>query len=124
MAVAGCHGVLVVEDDEGVRDALRSVLEDEGFTVTSAENGVQALEMLRAGPRPCLMLLDLMMPVMNGFDLSEQLQSDPVLCDLPVVIITAAHAPVLPRAIRVMRKPIRINELMAIVREYCGRPAS
>jgi CheY-like chemotaxis protein len=124
MAVADCQGVLIVEDDEGVRDALRSVLEDEGFQVSSAENGVRALELLRSGPLPCLMLLDLMMPVMNGFDLSEQLRGDPALAELPVVIITAAHAPVLPRAIRVMRKPIRINELVAVVREYCGRSAS
>jgi CheY-like chemotaxis protein len=124
MGTADCHGVLIVEDDEGVRDALRSVLEDEGFQVRSAENGVQALDALRAGPLPCVMLLDLMMPMMNGFELSDQLRQDPVLADLPVVIITAAHAPVLPRAIRVMRKPIRINELVAVVREYCGPPAS
>jgi CheY-like chemotaxis protein len=124
MPTPECHGVLVVEDDEGVREALRSVLEDEGIAVTSADNGVRALELLSSGPLPCLILLDLMMPVMNGFDLSERLRDNPALADLPVVIITAAHAPVLPRAIRVLRKPIRINELLAIVREYCERPAS
>src|SRR4051794_25078165 len=118
------HGVLIVEDDQGVREALRAVLEDEGFGVRSAENGVRALELLHKGPLPCLVLLDLMMPLMNGFDLSERLRQDPALAALPVIIITAAHAPVLPGAVRVMRKPIRITELVAAVREYCGQPAS
>jgi CheY-like chemotaxis protein len=126
MTAAGCtgQGVLVVEDDEAVRDALQSVLEDEGFRVTAAENGLRALEILRSGQLPCLMLLDLMMPLMSGFELNEHVRQDPAMSELPVIIITAAHAPVLPRATRVIRKPIRITELLAVVREYCGQTAS
>jgi CheY-like chemotaxis protein len=117
----GC-GILVVDDDDSVRDAIQMVLEDEGFEVVTAENGRRALEVLRSRARPCLVLLDLMMPEMNGFDVTLAMRQDAALARIPIVVVTALHAPVVPGATRVMRKPLRITELLAVAREHCHAP--
>jgi CheY-like chemotaxis protein len=113
------NGILIVDDDDGVRNAIQTVLEDEGFTVVAAENGRQALHVLRTRSLPCLILLDLMMPQMNGFDVAEALRGDAAWSAVPVVVVTAAHAPVVSGAVRVMRKPLRISDLIAVAREHC-----
>ena len=65
------HEVLVVEDDTDLRESLSQALRDHGFTVTPASNGKQALDLLRAGTRPTVILLDLMMPILNGWELTR-----------------------------------------------------
>jgi CheY-like chemotaxis protein len=82
--------VLVVDDDVAVLDGISELLEDEGYTVVTAVNGRIALDHLRGGLRPCAILLDLMMPVMDGWDFRQAQINDPDLKDIPVVVITAA----------------------------------
>src|SRR5262245_23155992 len=81
--------VLVVDDDEEIRNALTEFLSDEGYGVVSASNGREALASLREGVHPSVILLDLMMPVMDGWDFRAEQLRDPGLRDIPVVVITA-----------------------------------
>src|SRR6516165_4861574 len=82
--------VLVVEDDHDVRVAVRLVLEDEGYQVDSVTDGRRALEHLeRSAQLPDLILLDLMMPGMDGWDFAARLRANPRLCSIPVVVVSA-----------------------------------
>src|SRR5690242_695856 len=81
--------VLVVEDDSDLRESLSQALRDHGFAVTPASNGQQALDLLRSGTRPTVILLDLMMPVLNGWELRDALREDPVLSGIPQLVISA-----------------------------------
>src|SRR5215213_7431302 len=101
--------ILVVDDDHAIRDSLTELLEDEGYVVARAENGQEALEFLRSNGAPCLILLDLMMPVMDGYEFMDRTQGDPQLADIPVVVITAAseQRSRSMRARQVLPKPVR-----------------
>src|SRR6476661_1385409 len=86
--------VLVVEDDDDTRDSLQELLGNEGYAVLAAANGAAALSLLRAAPRartpPCdLVILDLMMPVMNGWDFRARQRADPTLAGIPVLLMSA-----------------------------------
>src|SRR5690349_16993945 len=81
--------VLVVDDDADIRETVSLILEDEGYEVQSAQDGAAALGVLRAGPLPDVILLDLMMPVMNGWQFREQQTRDPRLAAIPVVVLSA-----------------------------------
>jgi CheY-like chemotaxis protein len=116
--------ILVVEDDEDVSDAVRDSLEDAGYTVIVAENGVRAMDALRsAEARPCLILLDLMMPVMNGEEFLQELQRDPSYATLPIVLLTADGSAA-KKAARLnvaggLRKPVQLRELLSAVATHC-----
>ena len=115
--------VLIIEDDTDLRQALSQVLADEGYRVGGAEHGLHALEQLRHGPRPCLILLDLTMPVMNGWQFREEQRQDPDLASIPVVVISAGanlSEQVVPLGIQdYIRKPIQLGQLLATVQRYC-----
>jgi CheY-like chemotaxis protein len=82
--------ILVVDDDAPIREALAEVLEDEGYQVRSAANGREALELLRSGwAPPAVILLDLMMPVMSGWEFRAEQQSDQALASIPIVVLSA-----------------------------------
>ena len=81
--------ILVVDDDADLRETLQVLLDDSGYGVTAVANGQAALDQLKAGARPSLILLDLMMPEMNGWQFLERAQADAVLDAIPVVIMTA-----------------------------------
>jgi len=81
--------ILLVEDDEDLRDAFRDLLEDEGYGVWTAANGKEALECLRLRGKACLIFLDLMMPVMNGWEFCAERSSDPAFAGIPIVVCTA-----------------------------------
>jgi CheY-like chemotaxis protein len=81
--------ILVVEDDADIRSALCTILEDEGYRVARASDGREALDALRAGLRPAVILLDLMMPVMDGAEFRTAQLRDPRLAAIPIVILTA-----------------------------------
>jgi len=119
--MANCKIILIVEDDEGIREALKLTLEVGGYQVETAENGKEGIERLSAIDKPCLILLDLMMPVMNGWEFVEVLKGDPVLASIPIVIVTAfvEKAQALD-AYRLIRKPVDLNLLLNFVKEYCG----
>ena len=85
----GDFTILLVEDDFDVREALAETLRDEGYRVECAVDGEQALDYLRAGGKPGLILLDLMMPRMSGTEFRMVQKVDPQLCGVPVVLLSA-----------------------------------
>ena len=111
--------ILVVEDDADMLDTFLLVLESEGHDVTGAIHGREALEQLAAGPRPDLILLDLMMPVMTGWEVNEALEADPELAGIPVIFASAGGDPpeVTPgRRTAHLRKPIQLATLLETLR--------
>ena len=115
--------LLLVEDDDDVRDAMAASLRDEGYEVAEAENGRLALEWLQRNGNPCLVLLDLWMPVMSGMELREKMVEDPRLAALPLVIVSAAgdgkaRAQEMG-AIGFLRKPLDLQDLLATVERFC-----
>lgn len=78
--------ILVVDDDADVVLGLRSLLEDWGYAVADAANGLRALEYLRASPSPVVIILDLSMPVMDGFAFRKHQLQDPSIADIPVIV--------------------------------------
>ncbi len=82
------HEVLVVEDDATLRDAICAAFREEGISCTRCEDGQDALNLLRAGARPCLVLLDLQMPFVDGMNFRRQQLEAPALAGIPVVVVT------------------------------------
>jgi CheY-like chemotaxis protein len=120
--------VLVVEDDFDLCDALVPILEYEGHRVVSAANGREALDRLQTMPRPSVILLDLMMPVMDGEQFRAEQLRDPSLASIPVVVLSA-HAQAEERAARIgavacLRKPLDIDVLLDQVRRSSEPPLS
>lgn len=116
--------VLVVEDDEDVRAAVAEILEGEGYEVVVAANGREALEELVHVKSPCLILLDLRMPVMDGPEFLRRLRVDwPRLKDVPVLLLTAVVTEALPGTHGILRKPIIPDELVTSVSRLTGRSA-
>ncbi len=115
--------ILLVEDDAAIRETVTECLEAEGYGVRALSHGGEALEWLRR-ERPGLVILDLVMPVMNGAEVLERLRADPALRDLPVVLMTAAlptpRTP-LPAAETVLTKPFELDQLLAAVARLCPR---
>ncbi|HVY49244.1 MAG TPA: response regulator [Minicystis sp.] len=108
--------VLIVDDEADIRETLRAILEDEGYRVATAENGKVALEALLRGARPKLILLDLTMPVMNGWETLERLRRDHDLATIPVAVVSAvcdATGP-LPTT-HCLHKPFDIEQLLALL---------
>lgn len=118
--------VLVVDDDQDIRETVKEVLEDEGYDVDVAANGEEALARLQV-VSPGLILLDLSMPVMNGSAFAEELQKDARLASIPTVVLTAAGRLVEPVATggiaAFLQKPISLEALLALVEKYCGAAA-
>jgi len=113
--------VLLVEDDKDIREAVSAVLEAEGYTVLTAGNGKEALEALDRG-QPCVVLLDLMMPVMDGWTFLAEVRKSRRLQDLPVVVVSAYSERRAEGVKRVLKKPLDVNQLLAAVADYCCCP--
>lgn len=111
--------VLVIEDDEDVAETLAEALSDQGYRITCAANGADALALLRSGQRPSVILLDMMMPVMDGREFRDLQREDPELADIPVIVLTAnvsAGAVVAQMNVtRFLKKPVRLDELLDAV---------
>ncbi len=103
--------MLVVDDDKDIRESLAEILEEEGFEVSAAENGQLALEAIGRSV-PDVMLLDLMMPVMNGWQVLEALRCSLTLPQIQVVVLSAFEA---PGAIDFIEKPIKLPRLLALL---------
>ncbi len=117
--------VLIVEDDPSIRETLAEVLLDEGYRVRTAENGKEALDMIAGGFVPCIMLLDLMMPVMTGWEVVQHLEHDAGLHHVPYCVISAIASAAPPTSECVLNKPINLDELLSVVAKHCapGRSA-
>jgi CheY-like chemotaxis protein len=111
--------ILVVEDDEDIREAIGEILLQEGYDVALAENGQHALEKLGEVQRPCLLLVDLVMPTMNGLDLMDALSKNDRLATIPVVVMSASPHPERVVSATVVKKPIDLNIMLQIVRDHC-----
>lgn len=116
--------VLLVEDDYTIRESFAQILEEEGYRTAQAANGREALTyLLQASQRPCVILLDLMMPVMNGWDFRAEQQRNPAIADIPVVVISAdrtAGQAVGPLGVHdFLAKPVDIPRLIAAVKSVC-----
>ena len=112
--------VLIVDDDPDIRDAVGECLRYEGYDVHSATDGRDALDRLEYGLRPAVILLDLMMPVLNGFDVLEALKNRPEWKSIPVVIVSANRgyeAEDLSGAVSILRKPVNVDRLLAAVEQ-------
>ena len=109
----------VVEDDPDIRETLRNVLECEGYRVVTSCNGARALDALRSGPAPDLILLDLMMPVMDGWSFRRAQLLEPALRHIPVLLLSAgpnlARAASELRVAGVLQKEVRLDELLQTV---------
>jgi CheY-like chemotaxis protein len=119
--------VLIVEDDLDIRDTLALILRGKGYSVAGAANGEEALAYLRHAAQPCLILLDLMMPVMDGTQFRTEQQKDPELADIPVVVVSADGA-VHQKAASIgaaasLKKPIDLDVLLDLVGRFCRKPS-
>ena len=115
--------VLVVDDDTDIRETIGSVLEDAGYAVATAANGEEALRYLRSHDAPKLILLDLMMPVMDGIEFRTRQRQDPALARIPVVVISADADHAAAYAARHLAdflvKPFKLAALLEIVSRHC-----
>ena len=116
--------VLVVDDDEAILDAVRELLEDGGYQVATATNGAEALEYLHNEPAPSALLVDMMMPVMDGWQLLQKMKADPQLAQLPVIAMSAGGTRTLataPVCKDYLAKPLTVQRLLDAL-DRCRRP--
>ena len=116
--------VLIVDDDDSIRETLELVLQTYEYATATAAHGEEALAWLRQHVLPRLILLDLMMPVMDGWQLLEHLRQDDRLRQIPVIVITAfgrelGSAGRFPS----LRKPVELKDLLSVVGTYLGNQA-
>ena len=124
MADGDCERVLVVEDNPEVREAIVDLLDDSGYQTSTAANGREAIDRLLAGERPNVILLDLMMPVMDGFQFRAAQRAEPELMNIPIVVLSAhinacRVAQVLGAAAG-LQKPFKMTELVETLDRVCG----
>lgn len=116
--------VLICEDDDGIRELLVDAIQGEGFEVSAVSNGREALELLRRGPGRYLLLLDLMMPGISGYDILEKMNDDPLLLGNNIVVVVSATGfirPVSPGIVQkrmiqgMLKKPFELEDLFALL---------
>jgi two-component system chemotaxis response regulator CheY len=125
--MSGCNPpqvktILVVDDDPEERESMSFFLDAKGYSVVEAENGQEALEVLKRIRRlPCLVVLDLFMPVLNGREFLKRLAQDPVLRDIPVIVVSGNDNFDVPLegVAAYLRKPVKPDRLVEIVDQYC-----
>jgi CheY-like chemotaxis protein len=115
------HTVLIVEDEEDLRDMLRDALELNGYSVVTASNGQEALTKIAGIHELCLVILDLLMPVMNGWDCFQKIRERSEFASVPVVVHTSAAFRAPAGATRVLQKPLKFDRLLSVVKEYCNQ---
>ncbi len=116
---AAFRHVLVVEDDEDIREGVALTLTDAGYRVRTASDGANALRLLEGGCRPCVILLDLIMPRMDGLTLLDRLRAEPRLARIPVTILSAGSICQAPDGYPFLRKPVSIDVLLDAVAKHC-----
>jgi CheY-like chemotaxis protein len=114
--------ILVIDDDDDIREVLATLLDEAGFRVVTAANGREALEHLREDPQPDVILLDLMMPEMDGYQFRAEQQRDPALRAIPTLIVTAGTVTSRVEALgaeAILRKPVSLRRLVDTIRRFC-----
>ena len=114
---------MVVDDDEAVREAIADLLALDGYAVLTASDGDEAMRVLAGAPRPCIALVDLIMPGVDGWELMQALITAPALRDIPVVCTTAGRSEPPPGCHEILRKPFDDRTLAAAVRRAFGSTA-
>jgi CheY-like chemotaxis protein len=118
--------VLVVDDEPDLCETVQIVLQLEGYDVITSTDGEKALARLRGGLHPCLILLDIMMPRMNGVQFRQEQMRDPALREIPVFVLTGGGDAVLSKVaalgLKALRKPIKLELLLRVVERFC-RPS-
>jgi len=122
MTETKAHTVLIVEDEEDLREMMREALERKGYAVVTAQEGQDALNKIEGIDQLCLVLLDLLMPGMNGWDFFTKMRERPELAQVPVIVHSSASNRAPEGVTRVLQKPILFDRLISVVREYCGSP--
>ena len=110
--------VLIVEDDVDLRDALGQLFAHEGYEVVTAANGGEGIELLEAGPLPCAVIADLLMPGIVGHELLDYMREDATLSAIPVAIISGSPQ-LAPEGYPVFPKPLDAPALMEFVTARC-----
>jgi CheY-like chemotaxis protein len=113
--------ILVVEDDVATRSALADILEIEGYNVATVGNGREALEYAQDNPAPCLIILDLMMPEMDGWEFRARQKKHPKLAESPVFVLTASGRQATKGfdADMILHKPIDVDRLLSAIESFC-----
>jgi CheY-like chemotaxis protein len=112
--------VLVAEGDDDLRASLAMILESKGFVIETVKNGALALESVRRH-KPDLLLLDLNMPVMDGYEFLRRREQDPGLLSMKVIAISGRANPWLEgRVIATLKKPFEVDEFLRVVRDGCA----
>lgn len=119
------RNILIVDDEPDLRSTLKDIFEMSGFSVVTAGNGAEAYALLQQGETPCLLLLDLMMPVMNGWEFLGRVSRElpKTFEDVPIVVISAVADTVdigqrFP--CEIMKKPLNIPHLLDLAGRHCS----
>lgn len=114
------HTLLLVEDEEDLREMMREALEGKGYTVVTAADGAEALNAASRIESLCLVLLDLLMPGMNGWDFFDAFKARPEFASVPVVVHSSAPSRAPAGVARVLQKPLKLERLLSVVQEHCA----
>lgn len=109
--------LLIIEDERTTRDSLAELLGKNGREIIGAADGQEALERLAEIPRPCLILLDLAMPRMNGWEFLQRQLADPAIANIPTIVLSGSTLPA--GAKHQLAKPVDVDRLLALVDQYC-----
>lgn len=110
-----------MDDEVDNLEAIEDILINEGYTVVTATNGRAALDQLEEFGSPCLILLDIMMPLMDGYEVLARLITHPLWRALPVAVMTATYQPRIDGVVAILQKPFGISELLAVVAAFCPK---
>ncbi len=124
---AECGLIVIIEDDQGIREALQTLIELEGYMVRAATNGDEALALLKELKEPCLILTDLMMPGMNGYEFIELASKTHTIASIPIVVVSASpnesDLKVMFDAGKIkgfVKKPVDLDYMLTVVHKHCG----
>jgi CheY-like chemotaxis protein len=113
--------VLIVDDDARIRALMARLLETSGYAAVEAANGKEALALMQRR-RPCVILLDLQMPIMDGWEFRRQQLADPDLADVPVICVTGFYDSsdmFRSAGVKCFTKPVQLSALLQAIREVC-----
>jgi CheY-like chemotaxis protein len=115
--------ILLIEDDDDIRESLTDLLQGRGYSVTGVTNGRDALARLASGPAPCLIMLDLMLPIMDGWEFRAQQIANPAWEKIPVVVVSgvpnAQQQALKLKAAAFLGKPIELDRLYRTIEQHC-----